>query len=44
MLGMILLQMDVIGAYLESLLGQGELPIYMKIPQGCKIGRKGLVW
>lgn len=43
LLGMILLQMDVIGAYLESPLGQDEHPIYLKIPQGCKIGREGLV-
>ena len=43
MLGMILIQMDVIGAYLESALDQNEQPIYMKIPQGCQAGREGLV-
>ena len=35
MLGMILIQMDVIGAYLESAFDQNEQPIYMKIPQRC---------
>lgn len=34
---MIILQMDVIGAYLESPLGQGNHPTYMQIPQGCKV-------
>lgn len=43
MLGMILLQMDIIGAYLESFLGQNNQPIYMKIPQGCMTGRESLV-
>lgn len=43
MLGMILLQMDVIGAYLESPLGQNDQPIYMRIPQRCRSGREGLV-
>lgn len=43
MLGTILLQMDVIGAYLESPLSQNNQPIYMKIPQGCRVGREGLV-
>ena len=38
MLGMILMQMNVIGAYLESALGQNKQPIYMKIPQGCLAG------
>lgn len=33
MLGMILLQMDIIGAYLESLFGQNDQPIYIKIPK-----------
>lgn len=32
MLGMILLQIDVIGAYLESPLSQNNQPIYIKIP------------
>ena len=43
MLGMILIQMDVIGAYLESALDQNEQLIYMKISQGCRAGREGLV-
>ena len=43
MLGMILMQMDIIGAYLESALGQNKQPIYMKIPQGGLAGREGLV-
>ena len=43
MLGMILLQMDIIGAYLESFFEQGDHHIYMRIPPGCKIGREGLV-
>ena len=42
-LGMILIQMDVIEAYLESALGQNEQPIYMRIPQRCLAGREGLV-
>ena len=42
MLGMILIQMDVVDKYLESALSQNKQPIYMKIPQGC-IVRKGLV-
>ena len=40
---MILIQMDVISAYLESVLNQNEKPIYMKIPQGCQASREGLV-
>ena len=43
LLGMIILQMDVIDAYLESALSQGYHPIYMRIPQGCKISRDDLV-
>ena len=35
--------MDIVDAYLESGFSQNELPIYMKIPQGC-IVRKGLVY
>ena len=42
-LGLILLQMDVIGAYLESTPGQNEQPIYMKIPLGRQAGREELV-
>lgn len=38
MLGMIILQIDVIGAYLESSFGQNEHLIYIKIPQRCKKG------
>lgn len=43
MLGMTLIQINVIGAYLESAHGQNEQPIYMKIPQGCLADREGLV-
>ena len=43
MLGIILLQIDVIGAYLEISFSQNNQPIYMKIPQGCKARREGLV-
>ena len=32
MLGMILIQIDVVDAYLESALSQNEQPIYMRIP------------
>lgn len=35
---MILMQMDIIPAYLESTLGQNKQPIYMKIPQQCLLG------
>ena len=42
MLEMILIQMDVVGAYLESVLSQNEQPIHMRIPQGC-IVREGSV-
>ena len=43
MLGMILMQINVIGTYLESALGQIKQPIYMKIPQECLAGREQLV-
>ena len=42
MLRMILIQMNVVGVYLESILSQNKQPIYMKIPQGW-IVREGLV-
>lgn len=42
MLGLILMQMDIIGAYLESALGQKKQPLFMKIPQGWQTGRDGL--
>ena len=32
MLGVVLIQIDFIGAYLESVFGQNKQPIYMKIP------------
>lgn len=41
MLGMIPLQMDVIGAYLESALCQYKQPIYIKIPLGFQAGWEG---
>ena len=43
MLEMILLQMDVISAYLESFLRQSNHLIYMKIPQRYKIDQQDLV-
>ncbi len=43
MLGLILMQMDVVGAYLKSALGQNEQPIFMNIRQGRQTGREGLV-
>lgn len=43
MLGMILIQINVVSAYLESVLGQNKQPIYMKISQKCLAGRKKLV-
>ena len=43
LLGMIILQMDVIGAYLESALSQNHHLIYMTIPKTCKIGWDELV-
>ena len=38
MLEMILIQMDIVGAYLESAIGQNKYPIFMRIPQGCLVG------
>ena len=43
MLEIILIQIDVVGAYLKSTLGQNEYPIFMKISQGCLVGREDLV-
>ena len=43
MLEMILIQMDVVGAYLESTFGENKHPIFMRIPQGCLVAQKGLV-
>ena len=34
MLGLIIHQVDIVGAYLESLLDDNEFPIYMKLPPG----------
>lgn len=39
-------QMDIVGAYLESLMGDNELPIFMKLPLGMRdlrLLRAGLV-
>lgn len=44
MLGLILIEMHVIGAYLESALGQNKQPIFVKIPQGRQTGREELVY
>ena len=43
-LGIIILQIDVINAYLERSLKQYNHPIYMRIPQDCTIGQEGLVY
>lgn len=43
MLGIILLQMDIIGAYLESFLSQNNELIYMKIFEKCRNGREELI-
>lgn len=34
MLNLFIHQVDIVGAYLESLLGDNELPIFMKLPPG----------
>ncbi len=34
MLGLVIHQVDIVGAYLESLLDDNEFPIYMKLPPG----------
>ena len=38
MLEMILIQIDIVEAYLESALGQNKHPIFIRIPQGCLVG------
>lgn len=38
------MQMDIIGAYLESALRQNKQLIFMKIPQGRQLGQNGLVY
>ena len=40
---MIIIQMDVAGAYLESAFGQNKYPIFIKISQGWLVGRESLV-
>ena len=40
---MILLQIDIIGIYLESAFSQDYHLIYIKIPQNCKISQDDLV-
>lgn len=44
MLRKIILQMTVISTYLEITLSQNDQPIYMKIPQGCKVKQEALVY
>lgn len=44
LLSLLLIQIDVINAYLESILGQNEQPIFMRMPQGKQLGRSGLVY
>lgn len=39
MLGQIVDQVDIVGAYLESLLGDNDLPIFMKLPPGMEAFR-----
>lgn len=41
-LGFLVHQIDIVGAYLESLLGDNEEPIYMKPPPGINQIRTGL--
>ena len=36
MLNLFIHQVDIVGAYLESLLGDNELPIFMKLPPGIR--------
>lgn len=47
MLNLIIYQVDIVGTYLESLLGDNKLPIFMKLPprihQLYKV-RKGLLY
>lgn len=39
MLGLIVNQMDIVGAYLESLLSDNNFPIFMKLPLGMNTFR-----
>ena len=43
MLELILIQINIVGAYLESALDQNKHPIFMKIPQRCLVGRESPV-
>ena len=43
MLGFIIEQIDIVGAYLESLLSDNDLPIYMRLPSGFQTFRPILV-
>ena len=43
MLDMIIIQIDVVGEYLESALGQNKYPIFMKILQGYLVGQEDLI-
>ena len=42
-LEIILIYIDIINAYLESIFDQNKQPIYMKIPQECPTGWKRLI-
>ena len=42
-LEMIFIQMDIIGVYLGSALGQNKHPIFIKIPQRCLVDQEDLV-
>lgn len=42
LLGLIIHQVDIVGAYLESLLDDNEFPIYMRPPPGIERMKRGL--
>ena len=44
LLEMIILQIDIIGAYFESFFGEHNHLIYMKILQRCKVSQERLVY
>lgn len=43
MMGIILIQIDMVGIYLESALGQNKQLIYMKVPKGYLASQKRLI-
>lgn len=44
MVEIIFIQIDMIRAYLESMLGQNKYPIFMKILQEYLVGQEGLIY